>query len=426
MRTLDIQINDDAAYQGYNAWRNFNLNLSGANLGAVRTHAVAIFNEDWRSGRLSFAAADHPVNENGGSVALRVNRLEATEGPINYTLETVDGTALAGRDYAYVQYTGTFPNGYSGPIDLPLTVIDNERFDGVRQLRARLTSPSMSTPVETTITIANEDPNRGLAQFSAATAEVNEGAGVLELEVARVQGAEETLQVSYASIDGNARAGVEYTPVSGTLTFAAGQTTRTIFIPILNDDDVYDPGLSFRVRLTGALVGSPAETTVMVRNDDPNRGRAEFATTALAVAENAGAATLQLRRLDAAEGELVVDYATVDGVARDGVDYRATSGRATFAAGETAKSIQIPILDNAQIDAVHAVRAFSVNLTGARLGAAIQATVSIENDDRPAASAGGGGGSGGGGGGGGAVSFITLALGLAFHLLRRRRSTRET
>ena len=48
----------------------------------------------------------------------------------------------------------------------------------------------------------------------------------------------------------------------------------------------------------------------------------------------------------APSGTVTVDYATSDGTATAGSDYTATSGTLTFAAGETAKTVAVPVLDD--------------------------------------------------------------------------------
>jgi len=53
------------------------------------------------------------------------------------------------------------------------------------------------------------------------------------------------------------------------------------------------------------------------------------------VAESAGTATLSVRRLNATNTVVSVDYATVDGMATNGLKYVSTSGTLAFAASET-------------------------------------------------------------------------------------------
>ena len=49
----------------------------------------------------------------------------------------------------------------------------------------------------------------------------------------------------------------------------------------------------------------------------------------------------------AASDEVKVRYATADGTAKKGADYRGRKGMLTFAAGETAKTVSVPVLDDA-------------------------------------------------------------------------------
>ena len=69
----------------------------------------------------------------------------------------------------------------------------------------------------------------------------------------------------------------------------------------------------------------------------------------------------------AASGEVTVDYATRDGTATAGEDYTFTRGTLTFAVGDTEKSVEVPILDDALDEGNET---FTLKLTGAQ-GAAI-------------------------------------------------------
>src|SRR6185312_12890983 len=45
----------------------------------------------------------------------------------------------------------------------------------------------------------------------------------------------DTVTVDYATRDGTAKAGVDYTSMQGTLTFAPGETSQMIHVPVLNN-----------------------------------------------------------------------------------------------------------------------------------------------------------------------------------------------
>jgi hypothetical protein len=81
---------------------------------------------------------------------------------------------------------------------------------------------------------------------------VGEGDGSASFPVTLSASSTQTVTVAYASSDGTALAGEDYTAVSGLLTFAPGETVLTVSVPIL-DDDVAEPAESFSVVLSGAV-----------------------------------------------------------------------------------------------------------------------------------------------------------------------------
>ena len=87
----------------------------------------------------------------------------------------------------------------------------------------------------------------------------------------------------------------------------------------------------------------------------------------------------------ASSGRVTVDYATVDGSAKAGADYEATSGTLSFAPGETAKTVAVAVLDDAHDEGEEVLVLRLENARGARLGDRL-AVGRIENTDHmPAA-----------------------------------------
>ena len=94
----------------------------------------------------------------------------------------------------------------------------------------------------------------------------------LDFAVSLSRASSGAVSVDYATADGTATAGEDYTATSGTLTFAAGETAKTVSVPLL--DDAVDEGKeTFVLRLSnprGAyLRGMHREATGTIRNDDP-------------------------------------------------------------------------------------------------------------------------------------------------------------
>jgi uncharacterized repeat protein (TIGR01451 family) len=118
----------------------------------------------------------------------------------------------------------------------------------------------------------------GTIEFAAAAYSVNEDAGTATITVSRVQGSRGTVQVDYQTASVNATPGLDFTPVSGTLTFADGETSKTIVVPVLANpydkvNEVVNLVLS-NVRSAAtpgqALLGSPATTTLTIVDIDPD------------------------------------------------------------------------------------------------------------------------------------------------------------
>ena len=111
-------------------------------------------------------------------------------------------------------------------------------------------------------------------EFSVADAEANEGAdATVDFQVTLSRAfttAAHAVTVDYATADGTATAGEDYTATSGTLTFAAGETEKTVSVPIL--DDALDEGSeTFTLRLSNAQGARIAdgEAKGTIKNDDP-------------------------------------------------------------------------------------------------------------------------------------------------------------
>ena len=114
----------------------------------------------------------------------------------------------------------------------------------------------------------------GPASFSVADATVQEGPNAtLDFVVTLSRARHEATTVDYATSDGTATAGADYTADSGTLSFASGETGKTVSVEVL--DDSHDEGsetltftLSNPVPSATAKLGD-ATATGTINNSDP-------------------------------------------------------------------------------------------------------------------------------------------------------------
>jgi hypothetical protein len=78
-----------------------------------------------------------------------------------------------------------------------------------------------------------------------------------------------TVSFSYATANGTATAGTDYTAKTGTVTFTAGSTTQT-FTVVVRGDTTKEPNETFFVNLTGPVnaVLATTSSTGTITNDD--------------------------------------------------------------------------------------------------------------------------------------------------------------
>ena len=123
----------------------------------------------------------------------------------------------------------------------------------------------------------------GPAALSVADAEVHEAAdAVLAFRVTLDRSRHAVVTVDYATADGTATAGADYTPANGTLSFAAGETVKTVSVAVL--DDSHDEGSeTMALRLSNAtgarIAGGTATGTIENTDHMPAAWLARFGRT---------------------------------------------------------------------------------------------------------------------------------------------------
>jgi chitinase len=155
----------------------------------------------------------------------------------------------------------------------------------------------------------------------------------------------QVVTVDYLTSDSGATAGSDYQAASGTLTFAPGETEKTISIAVLGDQ-LFEPNETFTVSLTnptGALIADGTGIGTIV-NDDSSLPRITISDVARVEGRNGKTLVVFTVTLSAPSATPVkVNYVTADGTARAGEDYEAATGTLTFAPGETTKTLTIKV-----------------------------------------------------------------------------------
>ena len=189
---------------------------------------------------------------------LTVTLSEPTSRPVSFAYTTANGTAVAGKDYVAKSGTLTFSVGQtSRRIGVKVKGDDLDEFN--ERFTVKLSKPAGATISRKTgtVTIRDDDPAPGVRIEDVSVTEGPAGATTtVKVPVRLSAKSGKTVTVGYATRDGTATAGSDYTATSGTLTFAPGQTTKHVAVTIVGDG-VHEGDESFTVKL-----GSPKNVTV--------------------------------------------------------------------------------------------------------------------------------------------------------------------
>lgn len=230
-------------------------------------------NGDMTVARIEFSAAAYSCMENEGTIKLGVVRIGNLKCKTTVNYETSDGTANAGEDYVAKAGTIEFEEGeYIKTVEID--IIDDDVWEETETFFVRLFNPSRGTEMDkicvTQVSIINDD-EPGILQFQKPSYLYKESAGVAEIVIERNDGCDGRVTVHYKTKDITAIAGKDYEEKDEEVVFAHGEITKTISIPLF-DDDVFNEDKIFEVMLSNATAGSTLGkskcTIVTILNDD--------------------------------------------------------------------------------------------------------------------------------------------------------------
>ena len=177
---------------------------------------------------------------------------------------------------------------------ISVATINDDTYEGDHHFTVTLTDASRMSISATagkavgTITDADDTPSFA---FSAASSSVAENAGTVTVTVGKTGASLLASTVRYATADVTAVAGSDYTDTSGTLNFAAADTSKTFTVAI-TEDTADDDGETFDAALTAgshAKLGATAKHRVTITDNDAAPSGIVLSVTPATIAENAGA-----------------------------------------------------------------------------------------------------------------------------------------
>jgi len=210
--------------------------------------------------------------------------------------------------------------------------------------------PERVSDHDATISYFDLSPIPAISIGDTSVAEGDAGTASLTFTVSLSAPALTTVTVDYATSNGSATAGSDYTAASGTVTFVPGDVSETITIDVTGDV-FFEGDETVLVTLSNPSLNATindGSATGTITNDDAPSGMfiVDSSTN-----ESAGTITFNVQLAAPVQSTVTVDYTTVNGTALAGSDYTATAGTLTFVANDQLETITVPILNDAIFEA---------------------------------------------------------------------------
>ena len=224
-------------------------------------------------GVIQFSSSTYSADE-GGTATITVNRTGGDTGAVSADYATSNGSASAGSDYTAASGTLNWANGESGSKTFNVVTASDCAMEGSEDVNLALSSPTgdveLGVPDVAVLTI-NDMSKAGCLKFSAASYSANEGDGSRTITVYRTGGSCGAVSVNYATSNGSASAGSDYSSTSGTLNWSDGDSSsKTFNVPII-DDNVIEGNETVNLAISspgGGVTLCKPDTAVLTISDN--------------------------------------------------------------------------------------------------------------------------------------------------------------
>jgi chorismate-pyruvate lyase len=289
------------------------------------------------------------VTEGANSVfTITKSGTAVTSLSVNYA--TANGTAVASSDYTATSGTLTFTTAQASQTVCVATVNDST-VETAETFTMSLSAPTGGATIGTgtaTATINDNDTNpcAGVS-FAVNNVSVTEG-GNLGFTVTKSGSTASSCSVSYATANGTAAAGSDYTAKSGTLTFSSTQTSLAVSVATINDTTI-ESAETVLLNLSNATGGATIADSqgVGTINDNDTLPCTGVSFNVAGTAANEGSPLVfTVGKTGSTSSSCSVNYATSDDTAVAGTDYIAKSGTLTFSSTQTSQTVSVSTIDN--------------------------------------------------------------------------------
>lgn len=317
--------------------------------------------------------------EEGKPLSFNFSLSSPSTEKVTVRFATEQDTATADTDYTSRSGKVTMQPGVVSVSRQVVTLQDSE-LETDEDFVLVLTELTNANILETRITGTIIDDDTVIPDISIDSITLQEGGGA-DLTVSLSEQATDVVTVDFATVDGTAVVGSDYTAVTGNLTFAIGELSKTITVDSLQDLDV-EGDETYDVQLSNAVNGVITQGTGVVTIEDNDTVQGGPIVSVVGGSEIEGARVPFTFSLSAPSTDIVrVDFNTIGGTATSNVDYEArVNGRVTFSPGQVVAVRRVTTLQDTLIEADETFDLQLSNPSNANIDQ-ISSTGTITDDD---------------------------------------------
>ena len=361
---------------------------SGVTAGTTSTTTVNITDNDDPAVTVSFGAASYTVGE-GSTVSVEVSLDLDPERTVTIPITVTPGAGAVAADFSGVPDNVAFDAGQTSKTFTFTAADDSDDDDGETVALGFGTPPSgvtAGTPSTTTVNITDNDDPAVTVSFGAASYTVGEGSTV-DVEVSLDLDPERTVTIPITATPGDGAEAADYSGVPANVTFAAGETLKTITFAATDDtadDDGETVALGFGTPPTGVTAGTTSTTTVTITDNDDPAVTVSFGAASYTVGEGSTVSVEVSLDLDP-ERTVVIPIEAANEGGATAADYSGVPEHVTFDSGETQKSFVFTAETDTADDHAESVRLSFDTMPDARVskGSPSEAMVTIRQDSTP-------------------------------------------
>ncbi|SDW52437.1 choice-of-anchor Q domain-containing protein [Thiocapsa roseopersicina] len=350
------------------------------------------------------SVGDITVDEEAGNAVFTATLSPAPSAPVTVSYATADGSAQAGLDYRAASGTLSFAAGQTQQT-ITVPILEDSLVEGTESFTLALGAAGINSASATGRISDNDSGGAGptcgvpamdrtndrgvflyydcadprqwhLRMYAGGSASqlLYKGKLTASAAFASTRGVAleppwDVLDTSVAAriayqlkVDGKGIDGIDFRLAAGSTVCFAPSTLTELPVWVGADREVVITPIELTT--LGACGDTPPPTPVLSVGD-------------ITVEEGAGNAVFTATLSPAPSAPVTVSYATADGSAQAGLDYRATSGTLSFAAGQTQQTITVPILEDSLVEGTES---FTLALGAAGINSA-SATGRISDND---------------------------------------------